>query len=104
MSSFASIHYSIYTLFSSSPHPVLPSAHAVSPSPARQLSLPALTLSTFAFIAGCIFALTREGVVIKILLFAAVLLLYLFGIYAFFHRGVAAYKKGKIRIRNVRNG
>ena len=66
------------------------------------VSSAALILSTFAFIGGCIFALTREGIVIKILLFAAVLLLYLFGIYAFFHRGVAVYKKGKIRIFKFR--
>jgi len=57
-----------------------------------------MVLSTFAFIAMVIWAVIIESTAMKTAWLIIAFLLYLFLIYVFVHRGVAIYKRGKIRI------
>ncbi len=62
----------------------------------------ALTLSSVALIAGLIAVGIMEGILLKTLLMTMLGSVYLFSVYALVCRGVAIYKKGKVRIFKFR--
>lgn len=62
----------------------------------------AILLSTFTLILGLIWISIRGNTMMKVVFLISSFLIYLFLIYCFVHKGVAIYKRGKVRIFNFK--